>query len=306
VSYASHSPQVELIAEQLAAALGPVRSLPPRVRLWSTVTGQLVGDGELDADYWYRNSRLPVRFGEVIDTLVRQGFGVFVEMSPHPLLTVDIHQVAEQAGRDVAALGSLRRDDGGPARFLTALAEAHTSGVNVDWRPALTGGQHTELPTYPFQHQRYWLAGRPASGPVNLAGVSTGELDGTAPDWRQSLASMSKPQQGRAFRDLVREQAAAVLGHHDGDRIGPRTQFRELGFDSMAAVRLRNRLNAMTGLSVPVTTVFDHPTPVLLAGYLYRQFGQDPELGAPPETVVAKMLDSASDDEIFNFIDSEL
>ncbi|KJS51021.1 hypothetical protein VM98_39445, partial [Streptomyces rubellomurinus subsp. indigoferus] len=89
-----------------------------------------------DAAYWYTNLREPVRFAPVIEHLARHGTGVFVEASPHPVVAVGIGETVDQAGATAAAIGSLRRDEGGPGRFLHSLAEAWTHGAPVDWRAA--------------------------------------------------------------------------------------------------------------------------------------------------------------------------
>ncbi|WP_051766617.1 type I polyketide synthase [Saccharothrix syringae] len=92
--------------------------------------------------------------------MVRElGAAVYVEMSPHPVLTGHIQDTVEEA----VTIGSLRRDDGGPERFRTSLAEAHVNGVEVDWAPLLIGGRLVDLPTYPFQHKDYWLDVKPSA-----------------------------------------------------------------------------------------------------------------------------------------------
>ncbi len=156
VDYASHSPQVERIRERLLDVLGPVRPRPATTGFFSTVTGAWLDGTELDAGYWYTNLRRPVRLDTAVAALTDQGFRTFVEASPHPVLTMAI------GGDEVIALGSLRRDEGGLARFHTSLAEAWVHGVDVRWDDAFPGARRTDLPTYAFQHERYWP--RPAPG----------------------------------------------------------------------------------------------------------------------------------------------
>ncbi|MGV9364543.1 SDR family NAD(P)-dependent oxidoreductase [Amycolatopsis sp. NPDC003731] len=148
VDYASHSAQVEHLHEELLDVLAPITPRTGETAFFSTVTGEWA-DGALDAGYWYRNLRGTVRLDIAVERLKNDGFGTFVEASPHPVLTMAL-------GDDVLAVGSLRRDDGGLTRFYTALAEAHVNGVDVDWTPAFPGARFTDIPTYPFQQERYW------------------------------------------------------------------------------------------------------------------------------------------------------
>ncbi|CAM5607741.1 Polyketide synthase OS=Streptomyces antimycoticus OX=68175 GN=SANT12839_037230 PE=4 SV=1 [Streptomyces antimycoticus] len=166
VDYASHSAQVELLREELLELLAAVQPKVAEVPFLSTVTGEWVEGPELDAEYWFTNLRRTVELEGAVRRLLDEGFGVFIESSAHPVLTMGVQETAEDAGREAAAIGSLRRDEGGLDRFWASLGEAWTRGVGVDWEAVFdgTGAVRVELPTYAFQHQHYWLeAGTPAA-----------------------------------------------------------------------------------------------------------------------------------------------
>ncbi|WP_299537454.1 type I polyketide synthase [uncultured Streptomyces sp.] len=160
VDYASHSAHVEGLREQLLADLAPIRPTAPVVPFYSSVTGGRIDAATvLDATYWYDNLRNPVRFEDATRALLDDGRTLFLETSPHPGLTVGLGETIEATGLKAAVLHTLRRDEGGRRRWLTALAEAHVHGVRVDWTTVFrdTGATPVDLPTYAFQRRRYWL-----------------------------------------------------------------------------------------------------------------------------------------------------
>ncbi|WP_253780115.1 type I polyketide synthase, partial [Goodfellowiella coeruleoviolacea] len=269
IDYASHSPAVEVIRERLLADLATLRPRPTEVEFWSTVTGQRFDPAGLDGGYWYRNLRQPVRFEQTIRALL--GHGAFIEISPHPVLAVGVRETADSADSDAAVLGTLRRGDGGPDRFLRSLAEAHVHGVAVDWRSVLPAGRRVRLPSYPFQRQRHWLD--------------------SLPEARTEPARDT----GRGALDLVRSEAAVALGHDRPDEIAADRTFRDLGFDSLLAVELRNRLSTATGLRLPSTALFDYPTPAALADHLAAA---EPGTWSAATTATAATTTVAADDPI--------
>ncbi|MDC0773288.1 type I polyketide synthase [Streptomyces sp. HD] len=206
VDYASHSAQVERIESRLTELAAGVAPRSGRIPFHSTTTGARLDTADLDAAYWYRNLRQPVLFGPVTEELLAQGHDVFLEMSPHPVLVPAVQDAIDATGTVAAAVGSLRRDDGGPERFLLSLAEAFVRGAPADWRAVLgsTGTRPVELPTYPFQRSRFWP--EPVGTPAGTSGgveedtplwqaVDRGDLDAVA-------AELALPD-GRSLTEFV-------------------------------------------------------------------------------------------------------
>nr|AKA59090.1 type-I PKS [Streptomyces sp. WAC2288] len=174
VTYASHCAHVDRIHDDLLTALGPITPRRPDIPLLSTVTGTWAdGDNLVDAAYWFRNLRQPVMLDPAIRALLASGHRTFIEISPHPVLTVPVQETLDSADTTAGRLfvgGSLRRDDGGARRFTTSLAEAHVCGVDLDWTAVFgdTRPHRVELPTYAFQRRTFWP--RPAEETAAPAG----------------------------------------------------------------------------------------------------------------------------------------
>jgi acyl transferase domain-containing protein len=232
-----------------------------------------------------------------------------------------------------------------PARAVAALAQVVDAAedqiivTDTDWSrfaPTFTARRPSPLISG-VAEARHALEDGPAEAGTRDAGL------------RGRLAGLPGDEQERVLTDLVRVEAASVLGHSGPGAIDPDRAFKELGFDSLTALDLRNRLNAATGLTLPSTLVYDHPSPAILARHLYaEEFGaeQAPDplaaeldklesllsqatsdnearemvgnrlkrmlakwngAAAQEESqVVARKIETASDDEIINFIHAEL
>ncbi|MGB6162343.1 MAG: type I polyketide synthase, partial [Pseudonocardiaceae bacterium] len=176
VNYASHSTQIENIREELSQVLADIRPQPGRLPLYSTVEPEWLDTTTMDADYWYRNLREPVGFDPAVRELITAGYRTFIEVSPHPVLTTSIQEILDHTDTAPAVVtGTLRRDDGDLQRFTTSTAELFVRGLPVQW-PALVGeGRRVNLPTYAFQHQRYWLESPSPVGDVSGAGLAAVE-----------------------------------------------------------------------------------------------------------------------------------
>ncbi|MGW8995074.1 SDR family NAD(P)-dependent oxidoreductase [Streptomyces zhihengii] len=175
VDYASHTDHVEALEEELHEALAAVAPTAGTVPLYSTAVGGFVDTATMDAAYWYGNLRARVGFEPAIRALVDDGAGCFLEMSPHPVLTMAVEETVEASGAAdrVSVAGSLRRNEGGLARFWLSLGQADIAGVTVDWPSVFagTGARRVDLPTYAFQRESYWLMPSAGAGDVAAAGL---------------------------------------------------------------------------------------------------------------------------------------
>jgi rifamycin polyketide synthase module 4/5/6 len=172
VDYGSHTNQVEAIEELLAETLAGIEAHAPAVPFFSTLTGDWITDaGVVDGGYWYRNLRNQVGFGPAVVALVRQGHGVFVEVSAHPVLVQPLSEISD----DAVVTGSLRRDDGGLRRLLTSMAELFVRGVALDWTAVLPQASRVDLPKYAFDRRHYWL--RPAETATDAASLGQAAAD---------------------------------------------------------------------------------------------------------------------------------
>ncbi|WP_306338652.1 type I polyketide synthase, partial [Streptomyces sp. KL118A] len=163
---AGHGPQLDAILDQLTDGLGGIRPAATDVAFYSTVTaGHLTDTTALDSAYWVRNVRRTVRFADTIDALLADGYRLFIEASPHPVLNLALESIIEEAEVPASVVTTLRRDHGDTTQLAHAAAQAFAAGADIDWRrwfPTAPTPRTVDLPTYAFQRQDFWIA--PAAG----------------------------------------------------------------------------------------------------------------------------------------------
>ena len=227
VDYASHTPFVDVLRDRVQTELWGITPSRPEIPLYSTLTGDLLDERPLDAAYWFQGLREPVRFAEATEALITAGHDVFVEVGPHPVLTPAIQETFETVGvEDAVAFGTLRREEGGPVRFLTALGQAHGHGVDIDWTPLFDADSGpVDLPTYAFQRQRYWRPG-PGAEPAERTSANVADIgdEGPPQGWTYREEWVTVPASADAFTNPSGTPAARGAWLLVGARIGPALQ----------------------------------------------------------------------------------
>ena len=246
VEYAFHSPQMERSAAELTAALRGLRLQPAELRFVSTVTGHAAAGTDLDAGYWGRNVREPVRFSAAVSVLAAEGSDLFLEMGPHPVLSVSISECAELSRATARTLPSLRRGHGDRRSLLASLGALYTLGYPVDWRGLHPeGGRLVSLPDYPFQRQRYWFE----EGGVSMPAAPIHP----ASDRRGAVLS----RLGSIFSELTGIPSA---------RIDPGATFLQLGADSVVLLQGVRAIQDAFGVELSMRQLFGELSTLELLG----------------------------------------
>ncbi|RDG37781.1 type I polyketide synthase [Streptomyces corynorhini] len=233
LDYPFHSPAMDTVRGPLLAGLGEVAAGRGRIPLVSTVTGRAVAEHEMDADYWWRNVREPVRFAAAVAALIGEEHGcdVLVEVGPHPALSGYLRRIAVDGEASVEVASTLTRISAGPPALSGTVLRAVAAGARLDWdRFFPQGGRVVDVPAYPWQRRRYRLGDpswwsdheiAPPSQPVASHPLLGRRLLGADPTWgrEQSAAWIADHRigdavvmPGTAFLDMALSAAREVHG----------------------------------------------------------------------------------------------
>ncbi|MEU7137783.1 SDR family NAD(P)-dependent oxidoreductase, partial [Streptomyces sp. NPDC046261] len=178
VSHAFHSPLMDPMLEEFRQVASALSYSAPKIPLISNVTGeQATADLVCMPEYWVRHVREAVRFADGITALAKAGATVFLELGPDGVLAAMAQQSLDGDNDDLVVVPALRKDRPEETALLTALARLHVAGVDLDWTALFTGtgARRVDLPTYAFQHQRYWPRPAAYTGDVVSAGLRPAE-----------------------------------------------------------------------------------------------------------------------------------
>jgi mycocerosic acid synthase len=155
VDLASHTPQVDPILDELAAALADLTPMTPEVPFYSATLLDPREQSACDAGYWVDNLRHTVQFAAAVRAALEDGYRVFGELAPHPLLIRGIEQTAQDANRPTQALAAMRREQPLPYGLRGLLADLYSAGVAVDFAAVHPGGRLVDAPLPTWTHR--WL-----------------------------------------------------------------------------------------------------------------------------------------------------
>ncbi|XXF74926.1 SDR family NAD(P)-dependent oxidoreductase [Myxococcaceae bacterium GXIMD 01537] len=192
-----HSPAMEGLKPELRRCLAALQPSVGHLPTYSTVTGGRVEGVSYDAEYWCNNIREPTLFARAVGQMLKDGYRLFVELGPHPVLLASIKECAAEARVEGRVLTSLRRQEPEQKTFAKALAEIHVAGVRLAWGQQYPrGARFTRLPSYPWQREKHWheseeaLTDRRGSNEHSLLGP---RISAPTPTWERGLNARFLP-----------------------------------------------------------------------------------------------------------------
>ncbi|MHB2020435.1 MAG: type I polyketide synthase [Candidatus Xenobia bacterium] len=256
VEYAGHGAQLEPLRDGFLAGLQGLRPVPPRRPMLSTVTAG--PPPPLDADYWWRNFRQPVRFMETVQASDAQ---VFVEIGPHPVLGTSLLACG------VTPVAVMRRNQPDRQTFLEGLAELYRMGLRIRWGETALPPR-VDLPAYPWQHQRHWQASR---------------------DTAEESREPASPLAPVSLLSQFRAQVAQLTGTSE-DRVDTTRPLSDMALDSLMSLQLRNWIKSRLGVSMSGRDLLAQPSLEALAQAL------DAQAPAEEEPIDVAAMDDAQVD----------
>jgi myxalamid-type polyketide synthase MxaE and MxaD len=322
VDVASHSPQMDPLQPELIAALRDLRPAKAAIPIYSTSRASVLDGTECDAAYWADNLRRPVLFSRMTQELLASGYGVFIEMSPHPVLLPAIEQGFQHAGRAGVAVASLRRKEPEQQTILGSLGTLYQLGYSPRWEQLNPAGEFIRLPRYSWDEERFWCESDGAAAhraPPDGRSVLQFQL-GNQPQASQSevrdiVQLLRTTEAGEKRNDVMKrylcDEIARVLRSSPA-RINHSQPFKTMGLDSLMTLELRNRLERTVGIKLSPTMLFNYPTVVALAPRLLEKMSLELEEPKAPTAAGIPVpagngnLDSLSTDELEDLLAKEL
>ncbi|MCB9450588.1 MAG: type I polyketide synthase [Anaerolineaceae bacterium] len=207
VDVASHSPQMEPLRAELVKSLSGLKPRAGSLPIYSTVDGVVTDGANFTPDYWGRNLRQPVQFSRMAEQLLNDGYTVFIEISPHPILLSPIDDILHHTGQAGWTIPSLVRQSDEMVTMLQSLGAVYAAGVDVDWgRLYPEGGTVVQTPPYPWQRERFWMDAQSTKVKWSDAHPLLGQQLPTLAHLPDTVIWENHP--GNSFQRMVQQQYA--------------------------------------------------------------------------------------------------
>ena len=280
---AAHTPRLEPTRAKLEAVLGGLRPQPAHTPFYSTVSGKRHDGDDLGPRHWGAGLCHAVRFAPAIDRLMDDGYRVFVEIGPHPLLTAATTQCGDYRQVATVVLPSLRRDDHDLEAMMGSFGGLYVYGAAVDWqamypvpRPAVS------LPNYAYQRQRCWIepaqvhvldqdsagevGARPAAAAPAVTPPASADHEYMVPDQLLQALRDAPAEAGTMYswsasrlEAYLLAQFARALGN-DPAKIDPDQPVTGLGIDSLMAMEIKSRVESELGVEFHMVQLLEGPS----------------------------------------------
>ena len=235
VNYPFHSAAVEPFKREMEESVQGIIPNPYRTPIVSTVSGKPAKSGDYGAAYWADNIRNAVRFQSAVDELIRSNHGIFLELSPHPVLAMSIVQSLEAAGRRGEVLASLQRGTDDLKKMLSSLKAYYETGKTVQWENVLTEkGNCVSLPSCPWHHERFWIDKTPVDQSPSTVAVLAGPAYSTPSLLGYGIASSLKEKTYFFESDIGLARYPWLADH----RVRGKIIFPAAGYLEMAAAAI--------------------------------------------------------------------
>ncbi|OMC34843.1 polyketide synthase [Mycobacterium colombiense] len=262
---AFHSPQVDPIMDELTEALAEISPMTPEVPFYSATLFDPREQPVCDARYWANNMRRMVRFATAVQAALEDGYRVFAELAPHPLLIRALEQTARSREMPMAALAGMRREQALPHGLRGFVADLHSAGASVDFSMLYPSGRLVDAPLPTWTHRRLWLSGDGQESPTHGGcTVSVHPLLGShvhlqeEPErhlWQADVGTAAQPWladhqirnvvvlPGAAYCEMALAAARTVLGET--------AEVRDIRFEQALLLDEQTTIGASASLSSP-------------------------------------------------------
>ncbi|WP_131770558.1 type I polyketide synthase [Candidatus Protofrankia californiensis] len=277
VDVASHCTLIRPTADALTAALSDIRPEQPTIPFYTTVLPNPRQTPTFDAAYWGDNMRCPVRAVDATIAIVEDGDRLFQEISPHPVAAHPLTLILEAVGASEATVVPTMRAEHDQATAVRAsIAALHCAGLDVEWRQWHGDGALADVPPTTWDRRTY-LIRTLTDGPaqmINQVPSALAEPDTQRPDAEETaddvLADIHRhtgDERRRVIAKHLVETVRELLGLRT-HRVSTSATFAELGLDSLRALELRERLEQVFHVSIPLASIWEHPTIAEFSAYI--------------------------------------